>query len=77
MKLTGENLNTKITAESAESWSTPSSQKVYRELADTTVVELDALAQLDANLDLLEGLQKRLSFLMREVRVVLKVEDPV
>lgn len=47
--------------------------KSYHELADFPVVEIDALAQLQANLALLEDLQGRLSFVMREVRYLMKV----
>lgn len=49
-------------------------RKVYREMDDTTVVDVDILSQLEANLSLLENMQKRMSFLMREVGTVLKVD---
>ena len=49
------------------------SHKSYHELSDTPVVECDVLLQLTANIDLLADLQSRFSFLMREVRYVLKV----
>lgn len=45
----------------------------YHELADKTVVEKDCLAQLHANLEMLGDMQSRLSFLMREVRYLMKV----
>lgn len=47
--------------------------KAYHELADFPVVEMDALAQLQSNIALLEDLQGRLAFVMREVRYVMKV----
>ena len=49
------------------------SHKSYHELSDKTVVEQDVLLQLTANIELLADLQSRFSFLMREVRYVLKV----
>jgi hypothetical protein len=49
------------------------SHKSYHELSDTPVVECDVLLQLAANIELLADLQSRFSFLMREVRYVLKV----
>lgn len=51
----------------------PVSHKSYHELADQPVVERDALVQLQANVEMLADLQGRLSFLMREVRYVMKV----
>ena len=47
-----------------EPWS---GRQVYREMADQPVVELDTLAQLEANVVLLENLHLRLAFMMREV----------
>ena len=47
--------------------------KAYHELADFPVVEMDALAQLQSNIALLEDLQGRLAFVMREVRYLMKV----
>ena len=61
---------TSINAHSSESLV---SHKSYHELSDKTVVEGDALLQLTANIELLADLQSRFSFLMREVRYVLKV----
>lgn len=52
--------------------SSPVTHKSYHELADTPVVESDALAQLHANIEMLNDLQSRLSFLMREVRYLMK-----
>ncbi|MBV2167428.1 MAG: hypothetical protein KUL82_01865 [Bdellovibrio sp.] len=51
----------------------PVTHKSYHELADTPVVESDSLAQLSANIEMLTDLQARLSFLMREVRYLMKV----
>ncbi|NUN04806.1 MAG: hypothetical protein HUU57_03495 [Bdellovibrio sp.] len=47
-------------------------QTSYHELSDKPVVQSDALMQLHANIDMLNDLQGRLSFLMREVRYLLK-----
>ncbi|WP_374078963.1 hypothetical protein [Bdellovibrio bacteriovorus] len=52
--------------------SSPVTHKSYHELADTPVVEADALAQLHTNIEMLNDLQSRLSFLMREVRYLMK-----
>ncbi|WP_295900291.1 hypothetical protein [uncultured Bdellovibrio sp.] len=51
----------------------PVTHKSYHELADTPVVEVDALAQLQSNIEMLSDLQSRLSFVMREVRYLMKV----
>lgn len=51
----------------------PVTHKSYHEMADVPVVEVDCLAQLHANLALLEDLQGRVSFVMREVRYLMKV----
>ncbi|MDG0817789.1 hypothetical protein [Bdellovibrio svalbardensis] len=51
----------------------PMTHKSYHEMADVPVVEVDALAQLHANLAMLEDLQGRLSFVMKEVRYLMKV----
>lgn len=50
----------------------PVTHKSYHELSDSPVHEMDALAQLHNNLELLTDLSDRLSFLMREVRYLLK-----
>lgn len=59
-----------------ENWSLasegPVAHRTYHEMADRPVVEMDAVAQLEANVILLENLQGRLSFMMREVRGLLK-----
>ncbi|MFS4460627.1 hypothetical protein [Bdellovibrio sp. HCB2-146] len=49
------------------------SHKSYHELSDRTLVECDVLSQLAANIETLSDLQARFSFVMREVRYVLKV----
>ncbi|KHD89317.1 MAG: hypothetical protein OM95_04110 [Bdellovibrio sp. ArHS] len=51
----------------------PVVHKSYHELSDTPVVEQDSLNQLHANIEMLADLQARLSFLMREVRYLMKV----
>lgn len=60
-------------SESVSESSEPKTHKSYHEMADVCVVEADALAQLHANLFMLEDLQGRLSFVMREVRYLMKV----
>lgn len=51
----------------------PVTHKSYHEMADLPVVERDVLEQLHANLAIIEGLQGRFSFLMKEVRYLIKV----
>lgn len=51
----------------------PITHKSYHELSDRPVVEADALTQLHANIEMLTDLTGRLSFLMREVRYLMKV----
>ncbi|MGZ3774223.1 MAG: hypothetical protein ACXVCY_03910 [Pseudobdellovibrionaceae bacterium] len=53
--------------------SSPLGHKAYHELADFPVVESDVLAQLHTNLEMLGNLQERLSFVMREIRYLMKV----
>lgn len=50
----------------------PIAQTEYHELAVSPVHEMDALAQLHGNLERLADLNGRLSFLMKEVRYLLK-----
>lgn len=50
----------------------PVAHVAYHEMADQPVVHVDALTQLEHNLVMLEDLQGRMSFLMREVRGLLK-----
>jgi hypothetical protein len=45
----------------------------YHEMADHPVVETDVITEFRTNLQLLEELQSRMSFVMKEVRYVLKV----
>jgi cobalamin biosynthesis protein CbiG len=72
---TGSNLIATESENAMNSLSSESlvSHKSYHELSDKTVVESDVLLQLTANVELLADLQSRFSFLMREVRYVLKV----
>ncbi len=46
----------------------------YHELEDTPILEVDALTQFKANMQILTDLTSRLSFLNREIRYVMKVE---
>ncbi|WII71388.1 hypothetical protein QJS83_13040 [Bdellovibrio sp. 22V] len=57
----------------SSSESSPITHKSYHEMSDVPVVEADALAQLHRNLEMLTDLQSRLSFVMREVRYLMKV----
>lgn len=50
----------------------PVHHQAYHELSETPVVELDALAQLHANIETLSDLQTRWAFVMREVKYVMK-----
>ncbi len=45
----------------------------YHELADQPMVETDLLSEFKTNLKLLEELQGRMSFVMTEVRYILKL----
>ncbi|XGC81836.1 hypothetical protein ACES2L_04990 [Bdellovibrio bacteriovorus] len=65
------NLDSAFLAPLAES--APITHKSYHELSDRPVVEADGLAQLHANIEMLTDLSGRLSFLMREVRYLMKV----
>lgn len=51
----------------------PRTHVSYHEMADQPVVEVDCLAQLHKNLEMLSDLQSRLAFMMREVRYLMKV----
>lgn len=53
--------------------SSPRTHVSYHEMSDTPVVETDCLAQLHTNLEMLADLQSRFSFMMREVRYLMKV----
>lgn len=46
----------------------------YHELEDSPVVEVDALTELKANLQVLTDLTSRLSFLSREIRYMMKID---
>lgn len=74
---TTKNEELTVLTETQFGWETASSAPVhhrsYHELADTPVVEVDALTQLESNVVLLENLQGRLSFMMREVRELMKL----
>lgn len=48
-------------------------QIAYHELADVPVRDIDAFEQLERNLNLLQGLQLRMSFMMREIRYQMKL----
>ncbi|KYG61689.1 hypothetical protein AZI86_18520 [Bdellovibrio bacteriovorus] len=65
-----------VTVSNVESYlnssESPVTHKSYHELSESPVHELDALAQLHNNLEMLTDLSGRLTFLMREVRYMLK-----
>lgn len=61
-----------VVSESVVESFSPVSHTSYHEMADKPVVEVDALAQLHVNLEMLQDLQTRLAFVMREVRYLLK-----
>ena len=77
MRVMNTENSAETTTESLESLlqSYPSSvsHKTYHEMSDIPVVERDAFAQLCTNIAMLEDLQGRLSFVMREVRYLMKV----
>lgn len=50
-----------------------SSQLVYNELNDYPVQEADLFEQLENNLARLEDIRHRMSFMMREIRYVMKI----
>lgn len=64
------------TAQADTYWETLASslptQQVYHEMSETPVTETDVLSQLRANIETLAGLQGRMSFIMREVKYLMK-----
>ncbi len=75
MKTTISNHTDTPTSISGE-WNSENNEIVvrsYHELADRPVVETDLMTDFKANLQLLEELQARMSFVMKEVRYVLKM----
>ena len=49
----------------------------YHEMEDSPVLEVDVLTQFKANLQVLADLTSRLAFLNREIRYMMKVDEPV
>lgn len=76
MRITNMNQNIQVEETKSETfWNAsqePLTHKSYHEMSDTPVVEVDALKQLQENIEMLADVQNRLSFLMREVRYVMK-----
>jgi hypothetical protein len=77
MRVNESNKNEQVeeTTDAASYWQAsqePLGHKSYHEMSDFPVVEVDALKQLQENIELLSDVQNRLSFLMREVRYLLK-----
>ncbi len=78
MKTTNNSNSVSTENGSSQVWSSMSSSEpimhqAYHELAEQPVVEMDALSQLHANIEVLADLQSRLSFQMREVKYLLKL----
>lgn len=48
------------------------SEQVYHEMADEPVTRIDPWQQLQLNIDTLQDLQSRYSFVLREVRYLIK-----
>lgn len=74
MKTTISNNTDTAIAVSGE-WNSEKSELVvrsYHELADQPLVETDLLTDFRANLKLLEEMQARMAFIMKEVRYILK-----
>jgi hypothetical protein len=69
--------NTDTQTQVSGEWNSENSSEMvlraYHEMADQPVVETDVLSDFRANLQLLEELQSRMSFVMKEVRYVLKL----
>lgn len=65
---TNENISTQVlsTVVASQGFS-------YHEMSDVPVREVDLFEQLDQNLAQLEDLQKRMSFMMREIRYLMKL----
>jgi hypothetical protein len=76
MRVNESNKNTQVEETKSESYweasQEPFVHKSYHEMSDVPVVEVDALKQLQENIEMLSEVQTRLSFLMREVRYLLK-----
>ncbi|MBX2987066.1 MAG: hypothetical protein KF802_04130 [Bdellovibrionaceae bacterium] len=69
-----KNLTVATSSASEADWavSAPMTHRAYHEMADFPVVETDVMSVLESNMQMLEDLQGRLSFLMRETRYLLK-----
>lgn len=63
----------KVLASSALSTSLVSTEVSYHELSEVPVREVDLLEQLQSNMAQLQDLHSRMSFVMKEVRYLLKV----
>ncbi len=77
MRITDQTRELQINEGSAE-WERDHSQTLvshrsYHEMSDRPVVEMDELAQLKFQMRLLSDLQGRQTFLMREIRYLMKV----
>lgn len=69
---TTESVEASKSTEFSSEFKTEWSQATYHEMADVPVVQMDALSQLHANLALVEDMQARLAFMMREIRYQMK-----
>ena len=77
MKISDQSQEIEKNSESSE-WEFDHSQEMishrsYHEMSDRPVVEMDQLAQLKFQMNLLLDLQARQSFLMREIRYLMKI----
>ncbi|MGZ3745193.1 MAG: hypothetical protein ACXWRE_16005 [Pseudobdellovibrionaceae bacterium] len=69
-----ESLNIAEVIESELMANSVTEHRSYHELEDSPVLEIDALTELKANLQVLTDLTMRLSFLSREIRYMMKID---
>lgn len=70
-RMTGINTESKNTNDMLAS--SAINQVVYKEMSDTPLTEVSIFEQLDQNLSEVENLTRRLQFMMREVRYLMKL----
>lgn len=69
-QLHSEKIETTLWNHEEESFLT---HRIYNEMLDQPVVEVDELTQLRMNIEMVSELSSRLSFLTREIRYLLKL----
>ncbi|HEY8271957.1 MAG TPA: hypothetical protein VIG33_13790 [Pseudobdellovibrionaceae bacterium] len=70
-----ESLNiTEVIESELMAGSSMAEHRSYHELEDSPILEVDALTELKANLQVLTDLTSRLSFLSREIRYMMKID---